>query len=423
VVSVDVVAVPLPTNALFVPVGGSQAATEVGQAYVLGPENRLLEHWFTRFFDDKAQQPPSWITGPGGYGKTALAHGICAYFQRYFPDQRALHVSVGDIQRAHDAATQTRGFVDWESRLSEVSLAVLDNLDDAAGDCDVQATLIRIFDTLAQNGSRLILCSRQGPRRLSGWLPGLESRLRSAFHIPIQSLSPITASEFLRELAVSHGVKLSNATIQLLAGRAGSLANRLQSELNLWCQAATSSPDLSESLLRKSYLHKSSSAHSKSLVEIARAVSRALGVSHADLRGPTRRKAVVQARGIVAKLAKVNSAMTLREIGGFLGGRDHTTVLHAIRQLEMELLVNSSLAGVIQDIQTSLTATDRSDGCSLAVGKPGGDDNIESLQAEQPVRGRQSTGRNRRSPDGLSTLRRRRRPHRTSDGNRLISGG
>jgi chromosomal replication initiator protein len=116
----------------------------------------------------------------------------------------------------------------------------------------------------------------------------------------------------------------------------GVTAMQLRGILLQWMQQQHREPQDRDQILQAMLLQQHRS-HTPSLDLIAKAAARALGVRLSEMRGNTKRSQIVRARGLAILMARRWTELSLQQIGDYFGGRDHTTILHAVRKTEADL--------------------------------------------------------------------------------------
>ena len=158
----------------------------------------------------------------------------------------------------------------------------------------------------------------------------------------------------LDQLARTRGLSLPKSAIAALASGPSVPVTALDGALRRW-QLATHSGALAGDALER-LAREHSSAERLTLAEIARATARYFDLTLADMKSPSRRQAVVAARGVAIYLARLLTSASLEQIGRYFGGRDHTTVLHGQRRTEKLMKRDPATRHAVSELRKNLVA-------------------------------------------------------------------
>lgn len=295
---------------------------------------------------------PLVLHGSPGTGKTHLTATLLKRLSRGAAVLTAQTVSVGDLARVAVNAT-TPGFDDPD--LLACDLLVLE---------DVQLLPARatdpVCDLLDRRVSRrkaVVVTANAGPAGL-GHLPRkLTSRLASGLVLQLESLAPTSRRVVLEATAAARGVRLTADALDWLAGQAtGGGVRSLLGLLGNLAQAAPNFPGPLDRIIVEEVLLGTGQPTSAGpdVAGIVKRVAAAFGVKEKELLGPSRLRRVLIPRQVAMYLARELCGLSLPRIGAAFGGRDHTTVLHAVHKITAELESNATLSGVIRQLRAEL---------------------------------------------------------------------
>lgn len=334
--------------------------------YIGGPENSLLRPAADSILDKDTTYNPLVLYGPTGTGKTLLARGFAHHWSRQYPQDNVVTTSGADFargcawdQRASADQRDPAEFVSGEylpSEFDSADLLVLDNLDELRGHARAQRVLADLCDVFTGRGSRLIATSLHAPGALESLMPRLTSRLEAGLAVPVVIPGPAAREAVLRRLATARGWKLTTpAARDLAAARSMSVPqlNRALVELH---QLSGDTNSLIDARLVHRYLESPARHNIVKPVDIRRAVARYFELTVADLKSASRLRATVTARGVYIYVVRELTGNSFRQIGTTLGGRDHTTVLHAYRKTEQLIGSDPSVALAIERLTSRWSA-------------------------------------------------------------------
>ncbi len=279
------------------------------------------------------------LYGASGTGKSHLVRGLAKQWLERRKQARVVCLTAAEFAGQYAEQIDNRTVDAWRKQLRQAELFVLEDLGQLGGKLSAQQELLHALDALDQSDAAIVVTSRWAPAEMSTLMAGLQSRLEGGLCVPLSPPSAEARYAIVRELAAAQRLKLSDqaarALSDSLAVTAPELAGAL-AQLELLSrsqQTRLKEAPLDEALIRK-YLASRQSPRQPSLQAIASQTARYYALRVTDLKSSSRRRAVVAARDIAMYLARQMTAKSLKQIGDYFGGRDHTTVLHGCRKTE-----------------------------------------------------------------------------------------
>jgi chromosomal replication initiator protein len=326
--------------------------------FLVGSENRLVEPAVRSVLEDPASgYNPLLLYGPSGTGKSHLALGLAAEWKARRPRQRVLCTTAADYVQELTDAIKTQAADEFRSRYTAAALLVLEDLDRLAGKPDAQEELVQTLDTLLADNGQVLLTALAAPGRLPGIAPRLRSRLEAGLTVPLASPGPGVRLAVLRRLARSRELELSESAAHLLAEGLPLTVPELCSAL---VQLETSE-ELQDGKIdgkaARRFLALRDGRRQVPLDPIAVSTARLFAVELSELRGASRRQAVVTARSVAMYLARQLTAKSLDQVGQYFGGRDHTTVIYSCRKTERLLKDDPAIRRAVDQLQGELQKT------------------------------------------------------------------
>ncbi|MBN1395608.1 MAG: ATP-binding protein [Pirellulales bacterium] len=329
--------------------------------FLAGPENRLVVVAVRHILERrKADYSPVVFHGACGTGKSHLAAGIAAAWQKRYRGQRVAHTSAADFARDLAEAIETQAVDEFRAKHRGADLLIVEDLGRPiyrrSDKLNAQEELVAAMDALSAARRWVIVTASTAPGDLPGILPALLSRLSGGLTVPLSPPGPEARLLLLQRLAQSRGMKLPAATARVLADGLSGTALELAGAL--WeAMEPCGDNDLLDPAAAREYVDRRRLRRLPSLHEIALAAARHFAVRLADMRGPSRRRALVAARGVAMYLARRIGRIQLNTIGRYFGGRDHATVLHGIRRTETCLKHDPNIHEAIDLLQNALWKT------------------------------------------------------------------
>ena len=302
--------------------------------FVAGPENCLVDEAVRSVLEETAPYSLLVLYGPPGTGKSHLALGLAAAWKTLYPRRPVAYVTAIDFARELTDAIETQAVDDFRAGYRRTSLLIVEDLGYLAGKEAAQRELVYTLDALADAGGRLVLTAPVAPGQLAGMVPGLQSRLTAGLAVPLARPGREARLTILQRLAGLREIQLSGAAARLLAeGLNATVSGLLGALLQLEMAARVNGERIDGDAVRR-YLAERNGSEERSMHDIALATARHFSLKLAELRGPSRRRAVAAARGVAMYLTRVLTRQSLEQIGRYFGGRDHTTVSYACRKTE-----------------------------------------------------------------------------------------
>ncbi|MBY0302390.1 MULTISPECIES: chromosomal replication initiator protein DnaA [Sphingomonas] len=356
--SVQVIAAPVATSApvpapvAVAPVAAApivQDAGEAGERPALDP--RLT---FDRFVVDPSNmvalnaaralaQPgpvrfsPLFLHGGTGQGKTHLMNAIAHDFLASHPNARVMLMSAERFMFEFVAAMRARDTFAFKARLRSCDLLLIDDLQFIAGKDATQEEFFHTVNEIMAAGKRLVIAADRAPQALDGVEPRILGRLSAGLVADIRPSSPeLRRAVLLRRIADMPDVKVPAEVIEMLASRITSSIRELEGALTRVTAYAMLTGETIDMAFAQATLGDMLRGAQRRVTidQIQKAVADHFEMKPLDLVSARRARAVARPRQIAMYLAKRLTTRSLPEIGRKFGGRDHSTVIHAVRRIE-----------------------------------------------------------------------------------------
>ena len=280
---------------------------------------------------------PLFIHGGTGRGKTHLLHAIGHAFLAQNPSSRVVSMSAEKFMVEFIRALKDNDTIGFKSRLRSADLLLIDDVQFIAGKDSTQEEFFHTMNEIITAGRRLVITSDRAPQDLDGIAPRILSRLSWGL------VADINAADFeLRfniieaKLAVLPGVDMPRAVIEFLARRVTSSVRELEGALNRIAAYAMMTGRPIDVAFVEEVLANVLRANQRriSIDEIQTQVAEHYRIRKAEMTSARRAREVARPRQVAMYLSKQLTPKSLPDIGRRFGGRDHTTVIHAVRQIE-----------------------------------------------------------------------------------------
>ncbi|MCS6986899.1 MAG: chromosomal replication initiator protein DnaA [Sphingomonadaceae bacterium] len=280
---------------------------------------------------------PLFLHGPTGLGKTHLMHAIGQGVQARLPTARIAYLSAERFMVEFLAALRARDTISFKQRLRSCDLLMIDDVQFIAGKESTQEEFFHTMNEIIGAGRWLVISADRSPQNLEGIESRIQSRLAWGL---VADIHPADYELRLNILKAKLGAQPEAAVpadvVEFLARRIVANVRELEGALNrvlAYAQLTGRTVDLD---FTREVLADVLKAHARRLTidDIQRRVADHYRIRVSDLLSPRRARDVARPRQVAMYLAKQLTSRSLPEIGRRFGGRDHTTVMHAIRRIE-----------------------------------------------------------------------------------------
>jgi chromosomal replication initiator protein len=313
------------------------------ETFVSGPANefafavaRRVASWSDGHFN------PVIFHGPYGFGKTHLLNALAWEAMKSAPEKRIVYLSAERFTTTFVKALQDKQTQAFKDELRNADLLLIDDVHFVAGKPTTQEELFHTLIALVEDGRRVVMTADRSPTELSEMEPRLRSHLQAGLVCGIEpadrALRLGILERKLQTLAAQGGFHPAarGEVLQFLADRFTDSVRELEGALNTLVarvggDIARLTLDQAQGILRP---HLSCNERKVTVDMIQKVVSEHYGLKQADLISERRARAVARPRQVAMWLAKQITTRSLPDIGRRFGGRDHTTVLHAVRRID-----------------------------------------------------------------------------------------
>jgi chromosomal replication initiator protein len=291
---------------------------------------------------------PLFLYGGVGLGKTHLVHAIGNAALRR--GKNVLLVSSESFVNELISALRNNRMHAFKSRFRSLDLLIIDDVQFIVGKERTQEEFFHTFNELHQRKRQIILTSDSLPQRLVGLEERLRTRFASGILADLQSPDFETRVAILSKKAEKSGLSLPLDVARHIAEKVNTNIRELEGALNRLVALASMhnssvSLDLAEEAL-KSYVRDRRETISVELIQ--RVVAERHGVSVNDILGKRRSQNIALARQVAMYLSRRLTGCSFPEIGSLFGGRDHSTVIHAVRVVEGKLTSNEKFKDQVE---------------------------------------------------------------------------
>jgi len=326
--------------------------------FVVGPSNRLAHASCVAI----SQSPgntynPLFLYGSVGLGKTHLLHAVCFETRKKFDRAVIQFLSCEDFVNRFIRAIEQGKLAGFQSQFRTVDALVIDDIQFLREREQSQEEFFHTFNALYNSGKQIILSADSPPGKLSSFEERLISRFNWGLVARIDPPSYETRVAIVQKKAHLRGLSISDEIAQYIAHKVQANIRELEGALTTIYAVATTTGKEITLELAKTALNGQIEPITKpiNITDIIDVVTRHFDVRLADLQSKKRSQSITEPRQICMYLARNLTRHSLEEIGGHLGGRDHTTVMHACSKIGREKKSDPQIRSLLDELAKQIT--------------------------------------------------------------------
>jgi chromosomal replication initiator protein len=328
------------------------------EQFVIGESNRFAHAAALAVAELPAQAyNPLFLHGPPGVGKTHLLHAIGDYVARYGAGLRVRYATIEEFTSEFVEALRDRRTADFKERFRGADVVLIDDVQFLAGRAKTREEFFHTFNVLLDSGRQLVMTSDRSPDDLADLEARLIERFRSGLVVELDTPGVDLRRAIVAARARLDGVEVGPDVIEEIATRVGSSVRALEGTLIRVVAYASlkgerPTAELARHVLRR--LGDEGIAGKASISEILDAAAGEFGVRREAILARDRRPEVVLARQIAMYLARELTTHSLPEIGRGIGGRNHSTVVHAVNRVSAALDTDPTVRTAVDNLRRRL---------------------------------------------------------------------
>ncbi len=328
-------------------------------SFVIGPSNKLAASAARAVADAPGQHyNPLFIYGNSGLGKTHLLYAIAHVIRRKNPNARIVYIKGDDFINEFIESVRTGKAGDFRTKYREADLILVDDIQFVAGKVETQNEFFHTFNTLYEGKKQIVLTSDRPPHEMAQ----LDDRLRTRFEwgllVDVQPPSLETRIVIVRNKATQLGFIIEDEIATYIATKITANVRQLEGtvkKIKAFYDLEGGSVD--RNTVDRAIQDMSTSSDFLITAEsIIKEICRYFHIEEMQLAGQSRSRDCVKARQIAMFLIRTMIGISLNDIGELFGGRDHTTVIHSIEQVESKMRQDTSYAETVRAIIANINA-------------------------------------------------------------------
>lgn len=326
------------------------------EGFVVGPNNNMAHAAALRVAESPGRSyNPLFLYGNVGLGKTHLCHAIGHSVRKRFPKAKVGYFSMETFSNHMISSLANGTMVDFREFYRNMDLIIVEDMQFLVGKERIQEEFFHTFNALYDGRKQIVLSSDRPPQDLHALEPRLTSRFEWGLLVDLQAPALETRMAILKMKAEQFRFNVPLSSIELIAQRPTKNVRELEGLL-ISIMAYSRANDISmEPDVIKRYLSTSGGASSRktSASEIMHLTAEAFETSIDQLKSSGRARKIVVPRQVAMYLIRETTDLSLPEIGQ-LFGRDHSTVIHAVQKIEVDMDKDSNFREKVFSIRSRL---------------------------------------------------------------------
>jgi chromosomal replication initiator protein len=300
---------------------------------------------------------PLFLHGSPGIGKTHLLHAIGNYVERFGAGLKVRYATIEEFTSEFVEAVRVKSTANFKHRFRGSDVVLIDDVQFLAGRARTREEFFHTFNALLDAGRQLVMTSDCAPEDIPGLEDRLTERFRSGLVVELDTPEVGVRRAILAKRVRLDDLEVDDAVIAEIADRVTTSVRALEGALiRVVAYASMKSepptPALARHVLRR--LGEDTARDACGIGEILDAAAQEFGVERAALLARDRRPTVATARQVAMYLARELTEHSLPEIGRGVGGRNHTTVLHAVNRVSAAMRSDDSVRNAVDNLRRRL---------------------------------------------------------------------
>ena len=330
------------------------------ETYVVGPSNKLAYAAAKAVAEKPGENyNPLFIYGDSGLGKTHLLYSIAHQLQRRDNSAKIVYIKGDEFTNELVNAIREGKNAEFREKYRQATLLLVDDIQFIAGKQQTQEEFFHTFNTLYESGRQIVLTSDRPPREMTQ----LEDRLRTRFEwglmVDVAPPDFETRMAIIKTKAALLGVQLPDEISGYIAENVTANVRQIEGTLNkILAYRDLLGDQVDEEAVSRAVrdMLKKSNEYIPSAEVITDYICKFYNMDASVLYSQSRSRDVVNARNIAMYLIRRMTNLSLVDIGKKFGGRDHSTVLHSLDNVEQKMRSDPAFAEVVKEITTNINS-------------------------------------------------------------------
>ena len=326
--------------------------------FVVGKPNEFAHAAARRVAEaDKVPFNPLYLYGGVGLGKTHLMHAMARHIRERDPSRRVLYLSAEKFMYHFVRAVRYKDTMEFKEQFRSADVLMIDDVQFICGKDSTQEEFFHTFNVLIDHNRQVVISGDRSPSDLDAMEERLRSRLGWGLVADIHATTyELRLGILLAKIETIGSVDVPRDVLEFLARRITSNIRELEMALNRVTAHSTLVGRQIDLEMAKEVLRDVLRASERRITieEIQRRVAEHYNIKLSEMSSERRARAVARPRQVAMFLSKQLTSRSLPEIGRKFGGRDHTTVMHAVRKIEELRLSDAAIAEDVDLLKRTL---------------------------------------------------------------------
>ena len=296
---------------------------------------------------------PLFIYGNSGLGKTHLLYAICNEISKNYPQMNIIYIKGDEFTNELIEAIRRGTTVEFHQRYRKADILLVDDIQFIAGKDSTQEEFFHTFNTLYEAKKQIVLTSDRPPKDIATLEERLLTRFEWGLTADVQPPDFETRIAIIKRKAELLEIDLPDNVAEYIANRLKNNIRQLEGavkKMKAYYLLAGEALSVSTAQAAISDIINNHQPAPMTIEKIIEEVARTFGTSPEDIRSPKRSANISSARQIAMYVVREITQLPMTSIGEAFGGRDHSTVVYAIQQVEKNIGRDPKTRDTVQDI-------------------------------------------------------------------------
>lgn len=328
--------------------------------FIVGPNNNIAQAAAKAVAltpGKEGKYPSLYIHSNSGLGKTHLLHAVANEIADRHPEYTICLTTARDFMEEMISLLKTNKITEFVRKYTErIDILMIDDIHELKNKEATQDQFFHVFNEMHNKGKQLIFTSDKRPKEIDGISERIKSRLQWGLVVDIQPPDLETRLAILRRKMEALDIYITEDVLTLIASRIKTNIRELEGSLvRLKAVSELMNVEIEVDLVKEQLNFNTGEDEKEVTIEaVAKATAQYFRLPLADLKSKGRSQDITKARHIAMYLARKVVNAKQQEIGAFFGGRDHSSVIHAVNAITEKVKVDASLSKDINAIETNL---------------------------------------------------------------------
>lgn len=328
--------------------------------FIVGPTNNMAQaasKAVSQTPGKSGKYPSLYIHSNSGLGKTHLLHAVANEIYEKHPGLTICLITARDFMDEMITLMKNNKINEFVKKYTEkVDVLMIDDIHELKNKEGTQDQFFHVFNEMHNKGKQLIFTSDKRPKEIDGISERIKTRLQWGLVVDIQPPDLETRIAILRRKMEGLDLYVTEDVLTLIASRIKTNIRELEGSLvRLKAVSELMNVEIEIDLVREQLMLPNSESEKEMTIEhVAKATAQYFRIPLADLKSKGRSQDITKARHIAMYLARKIVNAKQQEIGSFFGGRDHSSVIHAVTTIAEKVKTDSTLSKDINAIESNL---------------------------------------------------------------------